>query len=60
MFIGVVVQYVRPKQTVYVRETLQTAIRSLVDSGEEVDLEADPSAVSLSIQCFKEIVTISA
>ncbi|KIP08317.1 hypothetical protein PHLGIDRAFT_69492 [Phlebiopsis gigantea 11061_1 CR5-6] len=45
MFISLVVHYVRPKQSVYVRETLQGVIRELVESGEDIDLEADPSII---------------
>lgn len=47
MFISLVVHYVRPKQSVYVRETLQGVIRELVEAGGEIDLEADPSNVSV-------------
>ncbi|TCD70814.1 hypothetical protein EIP91_001504 [Steccherinum ochraceum] len=43
-FINIVVHYLRPKQTAYVRETLQTVIREVVES-EELDLEVDPSVI---------------
>lgn len=52
MFISLVVPYIRPKQTVYIRETLQSAIRDLVESGEEIDLETDPSIVGAFINDF--------
>ncbi|GJE84158.1 ras GTPase-activating protein [Phanerochaete sordida] len=45
VFVSLVVPYIRPKQTVYVRETLQSAIHDLVKSGEEIDLETDPSII---------------
>ena len=47
MFISLVVHYVRPKKSVYVRETLQSVIRELVEAGDDIDLEADPSIVSV-------------
>ncbi|THH32726.1 hypothetical protein EUX98_g1475 [Antrodiella citrinella] len=43
-FINMVVQYLRPKQSAYVRDTLQAVIREVVES-EELDLEADPSVI---------------
>ena len=46
MYINIAVLYVRPKQVVYVRETLQAIIRDIIHS-EELDLEIDPSIVSL-------------
>ncbi|KAG6861600.1 hypothetical protein C0995_014507 [Termitomyces sp. Mi166 len=44
MYINIAVQYVRPKQLTYARETFQTIIREIVSS-EDLDLEADPSAI---------------
>jgi Ras GTPase-activating-like protein IQGAP2/3 len=44
MYINVAVHYVRPKQIVYVRDTLQAIIREVVDS-KDLDLEVDPSQV---------------
>ena len=41
--------YVRPKQTVFVRETLQSSIRDLVNADGEIDLETDPSVVCYDI-----------
>ena len=43
-FLNIVVHYARSKQAAYVRETLQTVIREVVES-DELDLEADPSVV---------------
>ncbi|KZT12580.1 uncharacterized protein LAESUDRAFT_733237 [Laetiporus sulphureus 93-53] len=42
MFINVAVHYLRPKQTSYIRETLQRVIRGVIDS-DDLDLEPDPS-----------------
>lgn len=39
----------RPKQTVFVRETLQSSIRDLVNADGEIDLETDPSVVRYDI-----------
>ncbi|EKM59178.1 uncharacterized protein PHACADRAFT_86001 [Phanerochaete carnosa HHB-10118-sp] len=47
MFVSLVIPYIRPKQTVYVRETLQSAIRNLVESGNEIDLQTDPSIATI-------------
>jgi Ras GTPase-activating-like protein IQGAP2/3 len=44
-YIGVATQYIRPRQTAYVREALQTVIRDVIDA-EDLDLEVDPSVVS--------------
>lgn len=44
MFINVAVHYLRPKQTAYIRETLQAVIRGVIES-EDLDLETDPSKV---------------
>lgn len=46
MYINIAVQYVRPKQLTYAREAFQDIIREIVSS-EDLDLEADPSAVCL-------------
>ncbi|KAH8105969.1 ras GTPase-activating protein [Cristinia sonorae] len=43
-FINIIVHYARTKQAAYVRETLQTVIREVVES-DELDLEADPSVI---------------
>lgn len=44
MFINVAVHYLRPKQTAYIRETLQAVIRGVIES-EDLDLETDPSKI---------------
>ncbi|THH02790.1 hypothetical protein EW026_g172 [Hermanssonia centrifuga] len=44
MFITIAVKYVRPKQTVYVREALQAVINELKD-GKDISLESDPVAI---------------
>lgn len=43
-YIGVAVNYVRPKQAAYVRETLQAIIRDVINA-EDLDLEADPAVI---------------
>ncbi|KAI0796795.1 hypothetical protein C8Q75DRAFT_710102 [Abortiporus biennis] len=43
-FINVVVQYVRPKQAAYIRDTLQKIVLEVVDS-DDVDLETDPRVI---------------
>ena len=47
-FINVAVHYVRSKQTAYIKETLQDAIREVISS-EDLDLETDPCVVCLFI-----------
>ena len=49
MYINVAVQYVRPKQVTYVKETLQGMIRAVVEE-DGLDLEVDPVVV-----CSKHI-----
>lgn len=44
MYINIAVQYLRPKQVTYIRETLQTIVRELVEAI-DLDLESDPSIV---------------
>lgn len=44
LYINIAVQYLRPKQVTYVRETLQAIIRELVEAS-DLDLESDPSKV---------------
>ncbi|KAH0587587.1 hypothetical protein H2248_006362 [Termitomyces sp. 'cryptogamus'] len=44
MYINIAVQYARPKQLAYAREAFQTIVREIVSS-EDLDLEADPSAI---------------
>ncbi|CDO71342.1 hypothetical protein BN946_scf184908.g100 [Trametes cinnabarina] len=43
-FINVAVHYLRPKQTAYIRETLQSSIRSVIDA-DDLDLETDPCII---------------
>lgn len=44
MYMNIAVHYVRRKQVIYVRDTLQAVIREVIDT-EDLDLEADPSLV---------------
>ena len=44
MYLNVALHYVRPKQTVFVRETLATVIKNIVNE-EDLDLETDPVVV---------------
>ncbi|EJF61117.1 hypothetical protein DICSQDRAFT_60830 [Dichomitus squalens LYAD-421 SS1] len=43
-FINVAVHYLRPKQTTYIRDTLQGVIREVVNA-DDLDLETDPSVI---------------
>lgn len=47
MYINIAVQYLRPKQVTYVRDTLQAIVRELVEAA-DLDLESDPSKVRIS------------
>lgn len=44
MYINVAVQYIRPKQSFYIRESLRRLILEVVEA-DDLDLEADPSIV---------------
>ncbi|KAH7887756.1 ras GTPase-activating protein [Phlebopus sp. FC_14] len=44
MYISIAVQYLRPKQVTYVRDTLQAIMRELIDAV-DLDLESDPSII---------------
>ncbi|KAF8529115.1 ras GTPase-activating protein [Hysterangium stoloniferum] len=44
MYMAIAVRYVRPKQVTYVRETLQTVIREVIDQ-KDLDLETDPAMI---------------
>jgi Ras GTPase-activating-like protein IQGAP2/3 len=44
VYINIALHYIRPKQTVHVRETLQPLIRDVI-SAEDLDLEADPRQI---------------
>ena len=46
MYINVAVQYIRPKQSFYIRESLRRLILEIVES-DDLDLEVDPSIVCL-------------
>jgi Ras GTPase-activating-like protein IQGAP2/3 len=45
MYLNIAVQYIRPKQIFYIRETLQKIILDIVGS-DDLDLEVDPTIVS--------------
>lgn len=47
MYLSIVVQYLRPRQVAYVRETLQPIVRELIEAV-DLDLESDPSIVCSS------------
>ncbi|KIJ20004.1 hypothetical protein PAXINDRAFT_166178 [Paxillus involutus ATCC 200175] len=47
MYISIAVQYLRPKQVTYVRETLQAIVRELIEAA-DLDLESDPSIIHRS------------
>ena len=47
MYINVAVQYIRPKQSFYIRESLRRLILEVVEA-DDLDLEVDPSIVRLS------------
>ena len=53
-FINIVVHHARPKQSAYVRETLETVVREVVDS-DELDLEADPSVVCTLLRLMYQV-----
>jgi Ras GTPase-activating-like protein IQGAP2/3 len=47
VYINIALHYIRPKQTVHIRETLQPLIRDVVTT-EDLDLEVDPKQVATS------------
>ncbi|KAG2077434.1 ras GTPase-activating protein [Suillus decipiens] len=47
MYINIAVQYVRPRQITYIRETLQGIIRELLEAV-DLDLEPDPTVIHRS------------
>ncbi|KAG1754021.1 ras GTPase-activating protein [Suillus paluster] len=47
MYINIAVQYVRPRQVTYIRETLQGIIRELMEAV-DLDLESDPTVIHRS------------
>ncbi|TFK75932.1 hypothetical protein BDN72DRAFT_786097 [Pluteus cervinus] len=54
MFISIAVQYARPKQISYIRETFQTIIRDLVNA-QDLNLEADPTEIYRSRIALEEM-----
>ena len=55
MYINIAVHYVRPKQVTYVRETFQSLIKEVINSG-DLDLEVDPSKVFQFIHCSSDLL----
>ena len=47
MYINIAVQYIRPKQSFYMQESLKKLILEVVEA-DDLDLEADPSIVRSS------------
>jgi Ras GTPase-activating-like protein IQGAP2/3 len=47
VYINIALHYIRPRQTVHIRETLQPLIRDVVTT-EDLDLEVDPKQVAAS------------
>ncbi|OAX43512.1 hypothetical protein K503DRAFT_765843 [Rhizopogon vinicolor AM-OR11-026] len=47
MYLNIAVQYVRPRQVTYIRETLQGIIRELMEAV-DLDLESDPTVIHRS------------
>lgn len=48
MYLSVAIQYIKSKQTTYIRDTLKTVIQEVV-AMEDLDLETDPIAVDILI-----------
>jgi hypothetical protein len=46
LYMNIAVQYIRPKQLTYVRESFQAIIRDVVEQ-DDLDLETDPVVVRL-------------
>ncbi|KAI0952208.1 hypothetical protein AcV7_008086 [Taiwanofungus camphoratus] len=44
IFMNIAVLYLRPRHTIYIRETLHTVIRGVIDS-DDLDLETDPCVI---------------
>lgn len=55
MYINIAVQYLRPKQVTYVRDTLQAIVRELVEAA-DLDLESDPSIVCIALFVNDELL----
>lgn len=47
MYLSIAVQYLRPRQVSYVRETMQSIVSELIEAV-DLDLESDPSIVRFS------------
>ena len=45
MYINIALHYIRPKQTVHIRDTLQPLIRDVIAT-DDLDLEVDPKQVT--------------
>ncbi|KAI6035361.1 ras GTPase-activating protein [Pisolithus orientalis] len=54
IYISIAVQYLRPKQVPYVRETVQPIIRELIEAV-DLDLESDPSIIHRSRVAIEEM-----
>jgi Ras GTPase-activating-like protein IQGAP2/3 len=48
MYLSVAIQYIKPKQTAYIRDTLKSIIQEVIEM-EDLDLETDPVVVSASV-----------
>lgn len=46
MFLNIAVLYIRPKQSAYIRETLQGVVRGVIDE-DDLNLETDPTKVGM-------------
>lgn len=57
MYINIAVQYLRPKQVTYVRDTLQAIVRELVEAA-DLDLESDPSIVCSAL-FISDIISVA-
>ena len=45
VYISIALHYIRPRQTVHIRETLQPLIRDVITT-DDLDLEVDPKQVA--------------
>lgn len=60
MFLSIALQYGRPKQVSYVKDTLQPLIWAVVDgvvNDDKLDLETDPCIVSILTNCLSPNVS---
>ncbi len=51
MYINIALHYIRPKQTVHIRDTLQPLIRDVIAT-DDLDLEVDPKQVTTPYSPF--------